>query len=219
MTAEQLSVVLLTLWVMYWIERKIPNIGKLHTVSLCHALCTTYMSHHVLFMDPEKFFTIYDYDITSYPDYIQLFPYVSFGYAFYDMYYGISVRKIDYILHGIMFLTCTFVGDYYNVMHYSYVGLLMETSNIFLNFLPYDNLYINGIFFFLFILYRNIYFPIFTSVYVYRKYDTLISSEDNHERYIVLCALMINSLNFYWGRKIVRKAIRTMKTLQWIKND
>lgn len=214
MTSEQLSVVLLTLWIIYWIERVIPNIGKLYSVSLCHALYTTYMSHHVLFMDPLKFFTMYDYDITTYPKYIQLFPYVSFGYAFYDMYYGIKVRKMDYIFHGIMFLTCTFVADHYNVMHYSYMGLLMETSNIFLNFVPYDNVYTNFIFFVLFILYRNIYFPILTAIYVYRKYSILLSSPYNNERYIFLCAMMMNGLNFYWGRKIIRKAIRIMN-----KND
>ena len=62
------------------------------------------------------------------------FPIFSCAFGLYDLYDGIfKQKKIDFILHGVIYSASGMLIMYSENFHWLYPALLMETSSIFLN--------------------------------------------------------------------------------------
>jgi hypothetical protein len=208
MNNSQFFIVFTTLCAIIFLEKKMPYIGKIHVASFLHCCITAITAHYVLINDPWKFLTIYEYNMEDFPLIAQIVPYISYAFGFYDLYYGITLRKVDFIIHGTVFTTSALITDYYNAMHYSYMGLLLETSTPFFHLLHYKIPFIETAFAFTFLLYRCVFFPIMTIIYFFRTYNNIVNNEMNLEKGVIICACTLNALNIYWGSKIVKRAIR-----------
>jgi len=205
MEGNQFGIVLCTLLVILFLEKYQPYIGKIHVFSFLHACTTTIVSHMLLWENPWRFMTIYNEEYTSLSTFYQLFPYFSYGFGFYDLYYGFRVQKFDFCLHGVLFVVSTYTMDQFQVMHYYYPGIIMETSNIIYNFVPYEKDWVNICFGLTFLAYRCVFFPTYYAIFIYTKWNELWKEDMNMYKYIFGLAFVANTLNMYWGGKIIRK--------------
>jgi len=143
---------------------------------------------------------------------LSYFPIFSCAFGLYDLYNGIYIlKKIDFILHGILFSATGFIFMYNENFHWFYPALLMETSSIFLNLTVFPFDIFKMCFLVTFIFYRNIVFPYISFLFIKNKYVIIFQPEHFQEKGIIVGILCINLLNFFWGYKIVKKAIRHIK--------
>ena len=47
----------------------------------------------------------------------KIIPLILYGYSFYDLYYGIVKKQLDFICHGLFLIFFMSVGIYYNSVH------------------------------------------------------------------------------------------------------
>jgi len=129
-----------------------------------------------------------------------IFPLISFGYGFYDLYIGIKSFKLENIFHGLIFVfmsTYMYLNNSLIAMH---VVLIMEISSIFLNIRPYNIKIIDLLFGLTFFIIRLVICPIF--IYYY------LIDPNNIEKVIVFCGgVSITLLNIYWFYLIVKKLL------------
>lgn len=149
--------------------------------------------------------------LTDYPviynnprDIYIIVPLISCGYSFYDLYIGLKSKKVDNIIHGVIF-SVSFVGVFYgNVMPISNLVLLCETSSVFLNLRPYKSKINDLLFVCTFFIYRLIITPALAVIYVLNPNNTF--------RLFYACgSFSITLLNVYWFSLIYRKYINTSR--------
>ena len=145
------------------------------------------------------------------PNIYLLVPLISFGYSFYDLYIGVKSKRFENILHGALFSSyfCYFYSK--NLLSSLHVIMLEESSSIFLNLRPLDYKIIDILFIVTFFIFRLVICPI--TIYLY------IIHPDNTEKTVVFCGMIcLTSLNVYWFKQIVKKALKPKK-IEEIKNE
>jgi hypothetical protein len=130
-----------------------------------------------------------------------LVPLISFGYSFCDLYVGIKSKKLENIVHGLVFsLSCA--GAYkYGVIMSGYLIMQTETSSIFLNLRPLKQKWIDLSFITTFFIFRLILCPYLIFMYS-------INPENNGKIIITGGTIVITTLNVYWFYYIVKKAMQ-----------
>jgi len=186
-------------------EKKIINSALMHaTISgLGHGILIIYEPRIVF--DSRNF-------TNNLLDAYKILPMVSFGYSFYDLYIGIKSKKLENILHGLLFL----VGFiyYYSKNHpqMSYYTMITEVSSIFLNLRPYRKKWIDVAFAASFFWFRLIIYP--SIAYIY------LTDPNNVEKYsFCFTSLSLILLNVYWFYYIVKKALNPSKKIEEIKEN
>ena len=179
-------------------------------VSLIHHLIVASTSNYLLYSDPQKIFHMTEYNSTDFSPIYNYIPIISCAYGYFDLYHAISDKKsFDFVFHGIFFVGTTSWAQYNNVTHWLYPGLLIETSSIFLTTIHKHPL-IKYMFCASFILYRNILLPYISAYWFYHN-SNLYEPIMNNEKMVASFLIMINSLNFFWGYKVIRKLMKHLK--------
>lgn len=152
--------------------------------------------------------------LTNYPvvydnpkDIYLIFPLISFGYSFYDLYIGVKSKSIDNIMHGVMFVFYFSVMFYGDILPVSHLMLICETSSIFLNLRVYKSKLIDMLFASTFFVYRLIITPTLFFIYVINQNNT----------YRLTCAsgaICLTLLNVYWFSLIYVKLKKQTKQIE-----
>lgn len=197
---------LLSFCTMGYIEYKCSHFNW-KPVSLFHHIITASAANYLLYNEPDKIYNIMSYNISDYSLLYQYIPLISCAYGYFDLYHAIIDKKTnDFLFHGIFFVGTTSWMMYNNTLHMVYPGLLLETSSIFLTTINLHP-FIKYPFSFSFLFYRNILFPYITIRWL-STMENLYTSEINNEKIAMTFVIMINVLNFYWGKKIIKKIQR-----------
>jgi hypothetical protein len=198
-TFIQYSIILSSLCFWFYIDNKKIFEKYINNSSLIHGIICGIGINAGYLYNPS---IIYNYTIVPelYDIYI-IVPLISFGYGFYDLYIGIKSKKIENILHGIIFIMCNMYVYINNNILLSYTFLITETSSIFLNLRVYRNQYIDILFALSFFIYRIIAAPILTIIY--------LSDVDNEDQLFgYVSSISITLLNIYWFRLILKKIFK-----------
>jgi len=133
-------------------------------------------------------------------------PLISGGYGFYDLYIGIKSKKVENILHGLIFVMCNIYAYYNDNILLSYSFLITETTSIFLNIRVYRKYWIDFLFALSFFIFRIICTPILAIIYL---------SDANNKDLIFgyVSSISLTSLNIYWFYYIVKKALNNNKKI------
>jgi hypothetical protein len=117
-----------------------------------------------------------------------------------------------FIFHGTMMFFCLSFCIFYGLNHYLTTALILEVSTIFYNFISYNNFICNLLFGLSFLFYRNIVFFLICINYIifYYKNSLYNNLTDN---VIIASVISFNCLNFYWGKKLIRKMLKINKNL------
>jgi hypothetical protein len=201
-----MSVITIILSALCWVyidTIKIFKNDQITNSSLIHSFCAAIYSNYACIAYPQ---IIYDYSLvkSSIHPWLITALFISYGYGFRDMYFGIKNRKMDEISHATIYLfSCS--GAYYaNNMPMLIVPFTLESSSFFLNLLPLKNTKIDISFFITFAFYRFVILPTFAYHYCTNNENVGISI-------MFIGAITMTSLNIYWFYLICRKAIRRYK--------
>lgn len=143
---------------------------------------------------------LYDYPSahSTMPYAVSVAPLIFTGYSVYDLYIGIKSKKLENVLHGLVFVGGCNSAYNKGVISMLNIFALMETSSIFLNLRPFKKTWIDAMFAFTFFSYRLIASPIFTIMY--------LSNQENCGRdHVLLGGIILTSLNVYWFYYIAKK--------------
>lgn len=201
----------ISLFLMILIEYKIPYIYSLQTVPIIHAIITSTASNYVFFKNPMMILEIYKYNESDFDKILLYVPFLTFNYSLFDLYYGIISNNKSFIIHGTVLILGSIFFILNGNLHYTYPALLLETSTIFLNMLSLPYPIIKILFGITFLIYRNLFFPIFSTLYIYNNFKTICFIYEYQEKCITFFLFSVNALNFYWGEKIVRKIKNQLK--------
>ena len=205
----------LTTCIISLIERYIPVIYKnIPTVNILHHIITTVSAHYFWYKHPDVLFRFYQYNQEDIPSAFLYVPLVTCTFAFYEIYRNAFLKQsFDFMLHGIMMASVSVLFLNYENFHWAYPGLLMETSSIFLNLMNLNNEIYKYLFGITFICYRNLLFPYLSLVFYNENFLKIVSYSPYYpfEKGIGILLIIVNSLNFYWGHKIVKKYFKTIK--------
>tara|TARA_B110000967_G_scaffold209592_1_gene266510 strand:- start:1892 stop:2548 length:657 start_codon:yes stop_codon:yes gene_type:complete len=187
-----------------YIYKKIPSVPIIHHIIVCIIINNMLINDT---FDLCMITTITQSELKPMYVYTSL---LSCTYGYFDLYITIKKNESkDLLLHGLFFsIGSTFVL-YNNIVHWLLPFLLFETSSLFLNLLCIHD-YVKYLFFIAFIFYRNILYPILFSYWVYHN-EKLFMYEYNHEKVYFIFNILFGILNFYWGYKLIKKAIKTIK--------
>jgi hypothetical protein len=198
-TFIQYNIILVSLSFWFYIDNKKIFEKNIINSSLIHGIICGIGINAGYLYNPS---IIYNYTIVPelYDIYI-IVPLISFGYSFYDLYVGIKSKKIENILHGIIFIMCNMYVYINNNILLSYTFLITETSSIFLNLRVYRNQYIDVLFALSFFIYRIICSPALAVIYL---------SDPNNTDLVFgyVSFISLTSLNLYWFRLILKKIFK-----------
>ena len=138
-----------------------------------------------------------------------IFPLISFGYGFYDLYVGIKSKKTDALIHGVLFTICNMYVYFNDNILLSYTFLVTETSSIFLNLRVFRKKWIDILFVLSFFIYRIIFAPLVSYIY-------LRDSTNKSLTFGYISSISLTILNLYWFYYIVKKALKPMKKIEKI---
>jgi len=193
-------------------EIKIPKYKNIHLSSLLHSSIVGITTNYLLINDYDKFINIYKYNLEDLNSLYYYTPYYSLIFSFVDIYESFKMNDKVFILHGLMMLFTCIVSLYNNLNHYLTSALILEVSTIFYNFVSLNNDIINIIFCIVFLFYRNILFSMMSINYMKYYYENSLYGSMSHNL-IIPPIIIFNSLNFFWGQKIIRKMVRLSKKL------
>ena len=198
-----ITIILSALFCNYIDTVKIFNNEQIANSSLIHSFFAAIYSNYACIMYPQL---IYDYPLIkdSIPSWLTTFLYISYGYGFQDMYFGIKNKKMDEISHATIYLISCSGAYYANIMPMLIVPFTLESSSFFLNLLSLKNVYIDILFLITFAFYRFALLP--TVGYYYFTNNANIGIQP-----IFIAAVAMTTLNIYWFYLICRKAIRRYK--------
>lgn len=209
-TISNATIILISMFCCFYFDNENLFNLKINGVSLFHAIIvgvgTTLLclsNPSVFFYDPNNIFEYND-------DFIyNVFPLISLGYSFYDVFIGIRSNQLEYILHGVFLMLITTSFYYIDALCLLNIPLLGEMSTIFLNLRPIGNDIIDLLFVITFTLYRIICQPILLFVYVYNSpCINIIGSTCESEILISVFYLLFGALNTYWFYYICKKVMR-----------
>ena len=145
-----------------------------------------------------NFNIIRDYETTTGFWYI-IFPLLSSGYSFYDLYYGIVLGNVSVIIHGLVMTIMSFMVFYPTPLYapLTNFGYVTELSSIILNLRTLRKLWRDIMFAVMFFITRILYLP----------YITLFSPSIEFK----MLGLTLTVLNVYWFVLIVKKMLKKMK--------
>ena len=190
---------LLSLAFFSYVEINAPRIYSVQTVPIVHHVITSSVSNYLLYNNTELMLNMFNTPKEELSPTLSYFPIFSCAFGLYDLYNAIFIqKKMDFILHGVLFSTVGMIFMHNEKFHWLYPGLLMETSSIFLNLtvLPYD--IIKYAFLVTFIFYRNIVFPYISIIFIKDKYFLIFEQEHYNEKIVLFSIFCINFLNFFW---------------------
>jgi hypothetical protein len=195
-----ITIVLSTLFWAYIDTIKIFKNDQIVNSSLIHSFFATIYSNYACIMYPQ---IIYDYPSieNNIPSWIITSLFISYGYGFRDMYFGIKNQKMDEIAHATIFLISCSGAYYKNIIPVLIVPFTLESSSFFLNLLPLNILIVDILFAVTFALYRFGLVPTFSYYYCTNNKNTGIPI-------ICLAIITMTTLNIYWFYLICRKAVR-----------
>jgi hypothetical protein len=183
---------------------------KINCVSLFHAIIVGIGTNLLCLYNPSVFLynpnTMFEYN----DNFIyNVFPLISLGYSFYDLFIGIRSNQLEYILHGAFLILLTTIFYYIDALSILNIPLLGEISTIFLNLRPIRNDVIDCLFVITFTLYRMIFQPILLFVYIYNSpCINIIGSTCTTEMLVSAFFLLFGALNAYWFYYICKKIMR-----------
>lgn len=179
---------------------------KLDLCSLIHTCITVFMSHYIVFTNKVPSFSSclnHNEKInTFYENCIQLCLILSLAFSFIDIYTGCTLRRYDYIVHGLLFLISTMYVYYKNTPAIYIHLILIEASTIFFLFIHNKQMWIKYGFFILFTIYR-VFYLLYLSFIAF--------SYIRHKLIYCLLLLTLTILNLYWYSIMIKKLIRHMK--------
>jgi hypothetical protein len=201
-----MSIITIFVSALFWTyidNVKIFENDKITNSSLIHSFFTAVYTNYACIMYPQL---IYDYPSIRniVPSWLITFLFISYGYGFRDMYFGIKNRKIDEIAHATIFLMSFFAAHYYKEIATLIVPFTLESSSFFLNLLPLNNTTVDISFFITFAFYRFAVLPTFAYYYCTNNENVVI-------QLIFIGAVSMTTLNIYWFYLICRKAITRYK--------
>lgn len=188
------------LFFIYIDTKKLFKNDRIINSALIHSIISS-VGHNIgLLLYPSL---IYDFNgtIQEMPQIFLLIPLISFGYSFYDLYVGIKSKRLENIIHGLVFsLTC--IGAYkYGVIMCGYLIMQTETSSIFLNLRPLKQKWIDFAFIATFFIFRLVLCPCLILMYT-------LNPKNGGKIIISVGSFLITILNVYWFYYIVKKALR-----------
>jgi hypothetical protein len=197
-------VILISMFCCFYFDNENLFNLKINSVSLFHAIIVGVGT---------SLLSLYNQSISiEYNDNFiyQIFPLISFGYSFYDLYIGIRSNQFEYILHGAFLILLTTSFYYIDALSILNIPLTGEISTIFLNLRPIRNDIIDLLFVITFTWYRIIFVPIVLSVYVYNSpcMNNIVDSTCTTEILIVMFFVLFSALNIYWFYYICKKVMR-----------
>lgn len=203
MSPDQSIIILSTLFWFYIDTVKIFKNDKIINSALIHSIFAASYTNLACMMYPQL---IYDYHSVEpeLPSWTTVSLLITHGYGYRDLYFGIKSRKLDDLAHGIIFL----VGYSYarsTSMTLLLLGFITETSSIFLNLRPLQNIVLDGLFVITFFVYRFIVLSLF--IYYY-----LTNPDSLYKHAVLMSWTPLTILNIYWFNLISKKAIRVYKT-------
>ena len=199
--AFDLSIVLSSLLFFIYVDtKKLFKNDRIINSALIHSIVSGLGTNIGLMMYP-NLITDFNETIQDMHQIFLLVPLISFGYSFCDLYVGIKSKKLENIVHGLVFsLSCA--GAYkYGVIMSGYLIMQTETSSIFLNLRPLKQKWIDLSFITTFFIFRLILCPYLIFMYS-------INPENNGKIIITGGTIVITTLNVYWFYYIVKKAMQ-----------
>jgi len=198
-----MSVITILLSSLFWVyidTIKILKNDRITNSSLIHSFFAAIYSNYACIMYPQ---IIYDYPLVkdNIPSWLITFLFISYGYGFRDMYFGIKNKKMDEISHATIYLLSCSGAYYLNIMPMLIVSFTLESSSFFLNLLPLNNQIVDISFFITFSFYRFAILPTFAYYYCTNNENVGIQP-------IFVGAVAMTSLNIYWFYLICKKAVR-----------
>lgn len=172
-----------------WLNKNIDFVPFIHNVVVgLGSTCVVIYNFNI----------INDYETTTGFWYI-IFPLLSSGYSFYDLYTGLVLGKTPLIIHGIITMIISVVSFYPTPLYapLSNFGYVTELSSIFLNLRPLRKTSIDIMFAVMFFITRILFLP-------YVSYFS-----PSIELKILSFALTV--LNVYWFVLIVKKMLKQIK--------
>jgi hypothetical protein len=206
------ATVLISMFCCFYFDNENLFNLKIHSVPLFHAIIVGIGTTLLCLSNPNVLYN--PNSVIEYNDNFiyNIFPLISMGYSFYDLYIGIRSKQLEYILHGVFFILLTSSFYYFNGLCILNIALVGETSTIFLNLRPIRNNIIDYLFAITFTLYRMIYIPIILFVYVYNSpCINIIGSACEIEILISIFFTLFSSLNIYWFYFICKSVLRRIK--------
>lgn len=202
-------IILFTIFCCFYFDNENLFNLKIHSVPLFHAIIVGVGTTLLCLYNPDVLYnpnTIIEYkDCFIY----QIFPLISLGYSFYDLYIGVRSNQLEYILHGTLLLLFTTSFYYIDALSMLNIPLLGETSTIFLNLRPIRNNIIDYLFAITFTFYRIIYLPIILFRFIYNSpCINIIGSRCTNEIFISIFFVLFTGLNIYWFYYICKKVMR-----------
>jgi len=207
------SIILISMFCCFYFDNENLFNLKINSVSLFHAIIVGVGTNLLCLYNPSVFLynpnTIFEYnDWFIY----NIFPLISLGYSFYDLYIGIRSSQLEYILHGAFLILITTSFYYIDALSLLNIPLLGEMSTIFLNLRPVRNDIIDCLFVITFTLYRMIFQPIVLFLYIYNSpCINIVGSVCTSEILITVFFLLFGALNIYWFYYICKKVMRRIK--------
>lgn len=128
-------------------------------------------------------------------------PLISFGYSFYDLYIGVKSKKVDNIIHGLLFTFFCVYACYLDMLPLSHIILITETSSIFLNLRPYKSKIFDVLFVTTFFTFRLVIYPALIIVYG-------LHPNNLYRKRLALGSLGLTMLNAYWFSLIFLKLMK-----------
>ena len=201
-----MSVITIVLSALFWVyidTIKIFKNDQIINSCFIHSFFATVYSNYACIMYPQL---IYNYPSIedSIPSWIVTSLFISYGYGFRDMYFGIKNQKMDEISHATIFLVSCSGAHYFNRIPTLTIPFTLESSSFFLNLLPLNNPIVDISFFTTFAFYRFAVLPTFSYYYCTNNKNAGIQP-------IFIGAIAMTMLNIYWFYLICRKAVRRYK--------
>lgn len=182
---------------------------KVDLPSLLNAIVTTIGGHYYIF---DRFTDLKNMNITENSDLEEknerliILSVFMMAYGIIHMYDSIKQRRADYIFHSIMLLLVNIVPYYNNISSNIAYFMALETSTIFLCLMRLNNMKIKAMFLITFCIYRLGLFPLY-SIFIIKKH---FNNKELLYRFIKICMILLNILNYIWGVKIIKIALREL---------
>ena len=197
---------------LVFLEVKMPKFKNIQLTSLVHSTIVGCSTNYLLITDYDRFTNIFKYDLEETNYLYYYIPYYSLLYSFIDINESFKMQSNIFIFHGIMMLFSISISIYFGKNHYLTTALILEVSTIFYNFLSFNNIILNLLFGLTFLFYRNVVFFSICVNYLIHYYENRLYLKFIHN-FIVFSLVSFNCLNFYWGKKLVRKMLKINKNL------
>lgn len=202
-----MSLITIILSSAFWVyidTIKIFKNEKIINSCLFHSFFATIYSNYGCIMYPQ---IIYDYPSVkdNIPSWLITSLFISYGYGFRDMFFGIKNKKMDEISHATIYLFACYGAYYINITPSLIAPFTLESSSFFLNLLPLNSMIINILFVVTFAFYRFVLLPTFTYYYC-------MNNENVGIPIICVAFVTMTTLNIYWFYLIYTKAKRMLQT-------